>query len=125
MLKFLAAFPDKRRVDDLIREFLIESQDGLDRMEQCLTELEDRPQDGGLLAEIFRSVHTIKGTTVFLGFSRLEALSHAGENLLGLLRDGELHANGELMSRCLSFWMGCERFCSRSRRKAMPATMRR
>ncbi len=80
-------------MDDLTREFLIESQEGLDRMERCLTELEERPQDKELLAEIFRSVHTIKGTTGFLGFKRLEKLAHAGENLLGqLLRDGKMTA---------------------------------
>jgi two-component system chemotaxis sensor kinase CheA len=79
-------------VDDLIREFLIESHVGLDQMERCLTELEERPADAELLANIFRSVHTIKGTTGFLGYARLESLSHAGENLLGLLRDGKLVA---------------------------------
>ena len=79
-------------IDDLTREFLIESQEGLDRMERCLTELEARPGDGSLLAEIFRSVHTIKGTTGFLGFQRLEKLAHAGESLLGLLRDGKMIA---------------------------------
>ena len=88
-------------MDELTREFLIESQEGLDRMERCLTELEDRPQDGELLADIFRSVHTIKGTTGFLGYSRLESLSHAGENLLGMLRDGKLIANGEIISALL------------------------
>jgi two-component system chemotaxis sensor kinase CheA len=77
-------------VDDLTREFILESQEGLDRMERCLTDLEARPGDAELIAEIFRSVHTIKGTTGFLGFSRLEALSHTGENLLGMLREGEL-----------------------------------
>jgi two-component system, chemotaxis family, sensor kinase CheA len=93
-------------VDELIREFLIESQDGLDRMEQCLTELEDRPQDAELLANIFRSVHTIKGTTGFLGYTRLECLSHAGENLLGLLRDGKLVANAEIISALLELMDG-------------------
>ena len=102
----LSIFPDKPGVDDLIREFLIESQDGLDRMEQCLTELEERPQDAELLAEIFRSVHTIKGTTGFLGFLRLEALSHAGENLLGLLRDRKLEANGEIITALLGLLDG-------------------
>ena len=80
-------------IDELTREFLIESQEGLDRMERCLTDLEERPNDAGLLAEIFRSVHTIKGTTGFLGFKRLERLAHAGENLLGLLREGKLVAD--------------------------------
>jgi two-component system chemotaxis sensor kinase CheA len=88
-------------VDELTREFLIESQEGLDRMERCLTELEERPQDAELLAEIFRSVHTIKGTTGFLGYSRLESLSHAGENLLGMLRDSRLVADAEIISALL------------------------
>ncbi len=89
-------------MDDLTREFILESREGLDRMERCLTDLETRPGDTELLAEIFRSVHTIKGTTGFLGFSRLEALSHAGENLLGLLRDGKLAANPDIISGLLA-----------------------
>ena len=94
--------PDKRGVDDLTQEFIAESQDGLDRMERCLTELETRPQDGQqLVAEIFRAVHTIKGTTGFLGFSRLEKLAHAGEHLLGSLREGRLPVTEELISGLL------------------------
>ncbi|QNI33290.1 chemotaxis protein CheA [Alloacidobacterium dinghuense] len=86
----------------MTREFLIESQEGLDRMERCLTDLEERPEDRELLAEIFRTVHTIKGTTGFLGFLRLESLAHAGENLLGLLRDGKLLANADIVSGLLA-----------------------
>jgi two-component system, chemotaxis family, sensor kinase CheA len=88
-------------VDDLTKEFIAESQEGLDRMERCLTELETRPDDAGLLGEIFRSVHTIKGTTGFLGFDRLEKLAHAGEHLLGSLRDGRLAVTSELISGLL------------------------
>ncbi len=88
-------------MDELTREFLIESQEGLDRMERCLTELETRPDDAALLGDIFRSVHTIKGTTGFLGFKRLEKLAHAGENLLGLLRDGKLTADCPLITGLL------------------------
>jgi two-component system chemotaxis sensor kinase CheA len=88
-------------MDDLTREFLIESQEGLDRMERCLTDLEERPQDKELLGEIFRSVHTIKGTTGFLGFKRLEKLAHAGESLLGLLRDGKITAGATLITALL------------------------
>jgi two-component system chemotaxis sensor kinase CheA len=88
-------------MDELTREFLIESQEGLDRMERCLTELEEKPQDAELLAEIFRAVHTIKGTTGFLGFKRLEKLAHAGENLLGLLRDGKAVANAPIITGLL------------------------
>jgi two-component system, chemotaxis family, sensor kinase CheA len=89
------------QMDELTREFLIESQEGLDRMERCLTDLEERPQDSAILGEIFRSVHTIKGTTGFLGFKRLEKLAHAGENLLGLLRDGKLSANQAIITGLL------------------------
>jgi two-component system chemotaxis sensor kinase CheA len=93
-------------MDELTREFLIESQEGLDRMERCMTELEERPNDTALLAEIFRSVHTIKGTTGFLGFKRLEKLAHAGENLLGLLREGKLAADGPIVTGLLQLLDG-------------------
>ncbi len=89
-------------MDELTREFLLESQEGLDRMERGLTELELRPADAELLAEIFRSVHTIKGTTGFLGFPRLESLSHAGESLLVLLRDGRIRADSDIVSELLA-----------------------
>ncbi len=93
-------------MDELTREFLIESQEGLDRMERCLTELEAQPGDTALLAEIFRSVHTIKGTTGFLGFKRLERLAHSGENLLGLLREGRLAATADVVTGLLQLLDG-------------------
>jgi two-component system chemotaxis sensor kinase CheA len=93
-------------VDDLTKEFIAESQEGLDRMEQCLTELEARPGDAELLGEIFRAVHTIKGTTGFLGFDRLEKLAHAGEHLLGSLRDGRLAVSSDLVSGLLRLMDG-------------------
>src|ERR1700743_941146 len=70
-------------------------------MERCLGELEMRPDDAGLLGEIFRAVHTIKRTTGFLGFDRLEKLAHAGEHLLGSLRDGRLEVTSDLISGLL------------------------
>jgi two-component system chemotaxis sensor kinase CheA len=93
-------------MDELTREFLIESQEGLDRMEHCLTDLEERPLDAGLIGEIFRSVHTIKGTTGFLGFKRLEKLAHAGENLLGLLREGKMTADRQIITGLLQLLDG-------------------
>src|SRR5271168_4926638 len=75
-------------------------------MERCLTELEMRPDDSGLLGEIFRAVHTIKGTTGFLGFDRLEKLAHAGEHLLGSLRDGRLAVSSDLISGLLRLMDG-------------------
>jgi len=98
--------PDIGCVDELTKEFIAESQEGLDRMERCLTELEIRPDDSGLLGEIFRAVHTIKGTTGFLGFDRLEKLAHAGEHLLGALRDGKLEVNSDLISGLLRLMDG-------------------
>jgi two-component system chemotaxis sensor kinase CheA len=98
--------PDKGEVEDLTKEFIAESQEGLERMELCLTELEKRPGDGELVAEIFRAVHTIKGTTGFLGFGRLERLAHAGENLLGALRDQMLAVTTELISGLLDLMDG-------------------
>jgi two-component system chemotaxis sensor kinase CheA len=102
----LDAISDKEDVDDLTSEFIAESQEGLDRMERCLTELEVRPDDGALVGEIFRAVHTIKGTTGFLGFDRLEKLAHTGEHLLGSLRDGKLSVTSELISGLLSLLDG-------------------
>ena len=85
-------------MEELTREFLIESQEGLDRMERCLTDIEERPDDAALIAEIFRSVHTIKGTTGFLGYERLEKLAHSAENPLGLLREGKLAATSPVIT---------------------------
>jgi two-component system, chemotaxis family, sensor kinase CheA len=76
--------------DDLIREFLIESHEGLDRLDQDLVDLEKDPRNHDTLASVFRAIHTIKGTCGFLGFSKLEAVSHVGESLLSRLRDGDL-----------------------------------
>jgi len=70
-------------------------------MERSLTELELSPADPQLLSEIFRSVHTIKGTTGFLGFHRLESLAHKGENLLGLLREGKAAATPDVITLLL------------------------
>jgi len=76
--------------DDIVSEFLIESHENLGRMEHELLALETTPSDPATLASIFRTVHTIKGTCGFLGFTKLEKVAHVGENLLSLLRDEEL-----------------------------------
>lgn len=86
---------DRGDVDDLTKEFLIESGEGLDCMERCLNDLQAGADNGVGLAEIFRAVHTIKGTVGFLGFPRLERLAHAGEALLARLRDGKCSINGD------------------------------
>ena len=66
---------------DLVQEFLIESAENLSRLDHEMVELERRPQDGDLLASIFRTIHTIKGTCGFFGFQRLEAIAHIAENI--------------------------------------------
>ena len=79
--------------DDIVKEFLAESQENLDRLDRDLVELEKHPSDREILASIFRTIHTIKGTCGFLGFNKLEAVAHVGENLLARLRDGHLILN--------------------------------
>src|SRR3954463_11849818 len=77
-------------MDDLLSEFLTETSENLSVLDVELVRLEQNPNDPGLLSNIFRLVHTIKGTCGFLGLPRLEAVAHASENILGKVRDGEL-----------------------------------
>ncbi len=77
-------------MSEAIAEFLIESHENLDRLDNDLLKLEEHPDDAETLASIFRTIHTIKGTCGFLGYSSLESVTHVGENLLGKLRDGSL-----------------------------------
>src|SRR5690349_6030691 len=75
-------------MDDLLREFLTETSESLDTVDNQLVRFEQDPSDAKILDNIFRLVHTIKGTCGFLGLPRLEALAHAGETLMGKFRDG-------------------------------------
>jgi len=84
--------------DDLVSEFLIESQENLDRLDRDLIDLEKNPPANDLLASIFRTVHTLKATSDFLAFSKLQAVAHAGETLLGNVRDHKLRLNTEMTS---------------------------
>ena len=77
-------------MDDLLSEFLTETSENLAVLDVELVRLEQTPDDPALLGNIFRLVHTIKGTCGFLGLPRLEAVAHAGENVLGRVRDGAL-----------------------------------
>src|SRR5579871_1000681 len=89
-------------MDDIIKDFLIESKENLDRLDQELVQLESDPTSRELLDSIFRTIHTIKGSCGFLGFSRLEKVAHAGENLLSKLREGQLTLNSEITSGLLA-----------------------
>jgi two-component system chemotaxis sensor kinase CheA len=77
-------------MDDLIADFLTETSEGLAGLDSALLRLERWPDDTRTISEIFRLIHTIKGTCGFLGLSRLERVAHAGENVLGRYRDGTL-----------------------------------
>jgi len=86
---------------EVIREFVIESNENLARLDQEMVELEKRPQDPQLLAGIFRTIHTIKGTCGFLGFASLEGVTHLAENLLSQLRDGKRELSPDLVTLIL------------------------
>src|SRR5713226_10487767 len=89
-------------MDDLIKDFLVESIENLDRLDSELVKLESDPSSEELLSSIFRTIHTIKGSCGFLGFSKLEKVAHAGESLLSRLRDGKLSLNEEITSALLA-----------------------
>jgi two-component system chemotaxis sensor kinase CheA len=75
-------------MDDLLREFLTETGESLDVVDVELVRFEQEPNNAAILGNIFRLVHTIKGTCGFLGLPRLGALTHAAETLMGKFRDG-------------------------------------
>src|SRR5579884_4403562 len=75
-------------MDDLLREFVTETNESLDVVDVELVRFEQEPNNAKILANVFRLVHTIKGTCGFLGLPRLETLAHAAEALMGRFRDG-------------------------------------
>ncbi len=77
-------------IDEIVQEFLVESHENLDQLDRDLVALEREPDSRDLLGSIFRTIHTIKGTSGFLAFGSLEAVTHVGENLLARLRDGKM-----------------------------------
>jgi len=89
-------------MDDLIKEFLVESIENLDRLDSELVKLESDPSSQELLGSIFRTIHTIKGSCGFLGFSKLEKVAHVGESLLSRLRDGKLKLSPEFTTALLA-----------------------
>jgi len=79
-------------VDNLIKEFLAESRDNLEKVDRCLVTLEAQPDDAEVVGEIFRCIHTLKGAAGFMGLGRLKKLAHGGEHLLSSLREGQVAA---------------------------------
>ncbi|MGA2809905.1 MAG: chemotaxis protein CheW [Candidatus Acidiferrum sp.] len=82
--------------DDIVREFLVESNENLDSLDREFVQLEKDPENRDTLGSVFRTIHSIKGACGFLGFGKLESVAHVGENLLTRLRDGELTLNPEM-----------------------------
>src|SRR5258708_4749469 len=89
-------------MDDLVKEFLVESYENLDRLDQEFLALEQDPSNREHLGGIFRTIHTIKGTSGFFGFVKLQALTHVGENLLSKLREGELSLSPDMADALLA-----------------------
>ena len=89
-------------MDDLLREFLTESAESLARLDVELVQLERNPNDQELLGNIFRLVHTVKGTCGFLGLPRLETVAHAGEDVLGKIREGKLAVDARAITLILT-----------------------
>ncbi len=87
---------------DIVKEFLIESYENLDRLDRELVELEKHGGNPETLASVFRTIHTIKGTCGFLGFNKLEHVAHAGENLLSKLRDGQIQQSAAITTALLA-----------------------
>jgi len=87
---------------EIIKEFLVESYENLDLLDREFVALEREPSARDRIAAVFRTIHTIKGTAGFLGLPRLEALAHAGESVLSLLRDGDIDLTPSTTSALLS-----------------------
>jgi two-component system, chemotaxis family, sensor kinase CheA len=86
----------------IVKDFLVESYENLDRLDRELVALEKNPDDRDALASVFRTIHTIKGTCGFLGFNKLEKVAHVGENLLTRLRDRQLTLTPEITTALLT-----------------------
>jgi two-component system chemotaxis sensor kinase CheA len=89
-------------MDDLIADFLTETNESIADLDVALVKLEQTPDDKETLSLIFRLMHTIKGTCGFLGLPRLERVAHAAENVLGKVRDGALVATPDTVTLVLS-----------------------
>lgn len=102
----LTDVPEVAELDDemkeVLKDFLQESFENLDRVDSELIELEESPDNRDLLSSIFRSMHTIKGTCGFFGYDKLEKVTHIGENLLVKLRDGEYSMNEQIATGLLA-----------------------
>lgn len=91
-------------MDEIVMEFLTEAEEGLSSIDNSLLELEKDPNNAEVIGAIFRVMHSLKGTSGFLGLSKLEKVAHAGENVLNKIRDNTLTPTPEVLDavfRCL------------------------
>lgn len=88
-------------MDEALLEFVAEAREGIESVDAKLVAFEQNPAEPELLAEVFRLVHSIKGASGFLGLMRLQAVSHAAENVLGAFRDDELEVAGDAVGAVL------------------------
>lgn len=88
-------------MDDLLSEFITETSESLMVLDSELVKFEQDPNDTEILSNIFRLMHTIKGTCGFLGLPRLEKVAHAGENVLGKFREGTLEVTPQAVTLIL------------------------
>jgi len=91
-----SATPGPELSGEALREFLVESYDNLEQLERDLVKLERASTSEEILNGVFRNIHTIKGTSGFLGFTKLERLTHVSENLLGSVREGQILMDAEI-----------------------------
>jgi two-component system chemotaxis sensor kinase CheA len=87
--------------EDILQEFLAESWENLGRLDSEIVSLEKDPKNTALLASIFRTIHTIKGTCGFIGLTGLGSIAHSAENVLGKMRDGVLDVTQDAISLVL------------------------
>ncbi len=89
-------------IDRVLSDFIIESQENLERLDHEFVALEHDPQNEELLASIFRTIHTIKGSAGFLNLTNLEQVSHYAEDVLAKLREHSLELNDDIVTTLLS-----------------------
>lgn len=85
-------------MDDEVVAFLMEAEENFGLVEQDLVELEQNPQDEELVNSIFRNIHTVKGSSGFLGYKTIESLCHRGESILDKVRSHEIECTSELIT---------------------------
>lgn len=90
------------QMEEILKDFLVETGENLDQLDRDLVRLEQSPDDKKIVASVFRALHTLKGSSGLFAFKRLEKIAHAGEALLGKVRDGKLALNSDMVTALLA-----------------------